>query len=259
MTHLKLIINGFGKVGQEVKLKAEQDSAWNIIAVVDPTMPSASHQELVTEILTQSDVIIDFSHGNAILPLVQRIATYAPHVRLVLGTSAWNQDSEAIRKLVSDHGLFFLYGANFSIATALFMHLVRHASTLCNAFPGFDPSLLDIHHRHKKDMPSGTAKVIAQDIVDRTDSKNTILYGMEDRAIRPEELHVSCLRTGENKGFHQVTFDSMDEVVTLSQQNRDRGAYALGALQAGQWLMQQTTPGFYTFDDCINKTLNIKH
>jgi 4-hydroxy-tetrahydrodipicolinate reductase len=252
---IKLIINGFGKVGQEVKHKTQEDGSWIITAVVDPWMLGVSHQEITGDLLSQTDVIIDFSHGDALLPLMQKITAYAPRVRLVIGTSAWGKDAEAIKKLVAQHGLFCLYGANFSIATALFMHLVRYATDLFNTFPEFDPSLLEIHHRHKKDMPSGTAKAIAQDIVDRSDAKTSMLYGMEDRAIRPEELHVSCLRTGENKGFHQVSFDAMDEVVTISQQNRDRGAYAAGALQAAKWLMEQTTPGFYSFDDCIKGLL----
>ncbi len=255
MATTKLIINGFGKVGQEILHKAKAEGCWDIIGIVDPNHAGATHQDLTPELLTQTDVLIDFSHGPSVLPLLQTIATTAPHVRVVIGTSGWNQDAQRIQELVTTHSLYVLYGANFSIATALFMHVVRYASSLFNAFPGFDPSLLDIHHKHKKDMPSGTAKAIAQDIVDRTNAKTSILYGMEDRAIRPEELHVSCLRTGENKGFHQVSFDATDEVVTISQQNRDRGAYALGSLQAGQWLMHQKTPGFYTFADCIQASL----
>jgi 4-hydroxy-tetrahydrodipicolinate reductase len=89
-------------------------------------------------------------------------------------------------------------------------------------------------------------------MIDHLDHKNKILYGMQDRAIEKDELHVNCLRLGENKGFHEVIFDSEAEVIKIANQTRDRGGFARGAIMGMKWLMDQDEPGYYTFDECFS-------
>jgi 4-hydroxy-tetrahydrodipicolinate reductase len=248
---IQIVLHGFGNVGAVLKELAISDSRVNVVSVI----AHANFTAMDKSALKDADVIIDFSHGTAVLPLVQFVAKHNPNVRIVTGSSGWHNNIEKVRLVVDEKHLFFLYGANFSIGTALYMEIVRYSAKLFNKFSGFDPALLDVHHHLKKDMPSGTARNIAQIIVDETDSKNSVLYGMQEEPIRPDQLHVNCLRVGANKGSHEVYFDAADEVVTMTQQTRDRGAYASGSIEAALWLMQRDKPGFYTFDQYIQEII----
>jgi 4-hydroxy-tetrahydrodipicolinate reductase len=251
----QVCIVGYGKVGMLVAECVQSDENLILSYIVDRSHASAASTGLTPEILKNTDVIIDFSNGGNVLEIVNQIVRHNPNVRIVTGSSGWNSEEQLVRDLVLKHKLYFLSGANFAIGTALFMKVVNYAAELFNQFQGFDPSLLDIHHRHKKDMPSGTAKKIAQNLVDRFDSKDSVVFGIENRAICENELHVASLRNGENMGFHELTLDSPEEVIKISQQTRDRAAYARGSIEAAKWLIQQEKPGLYTFDDYINKQL----
>ncbi|NIT36037.1 MAG: 4-hydroxy-tetrahydrodipicolinate reductase [candidate division Zixibacteria bacterium] len=255
MPGVKLIIHGLGKVGKLVRSYAQEDADVDVVATVDAESADAEVAELTEAILTEAEVIIDFTHGDAVPRLVETVAAFKPQVRVVVGTSGWEGDEDRVRQVVRDAGLFFLYGANFSVGTAIFMRLANVAAELFDRAGGFDVAVLDVHHRHKKDMPSGTAKKIAAAVLERTASKASILTGIAERPIAPDEIHVNCLRLGENKGYHELYFDAPSEVVRLSQQTRDRGVYAAGALTAAKWLMRQREPAFYTFDQALEDIL----
>lgn len=255
MPAIKLIVHGLGKVGALVRSHAEADGAFDVVCAVDAENADADFAAAGEAPLADADVIVDFSHADALAGLLEAVAAADPRPRVVVGTSGWEGDEARVRQIVRDARLFFLYGANFSVGTAIFMRLANVAAELFDRAGGFDVALLDVHHRHKKDMPSGTAKKIAAAVLERTTSKARILTGVVDRAIAPDELHVNCLRLGENKGYHELYFDAPSEVVRLSQQTRDRGVYAAGALAAAKWLMRQHEPAFYTFDQALEDIL----
>lgn len=255
MSPIKLIVHGLGKVGSLVRSYAEGGAEFDVVAAVDAESAAADYAALAEAPLVEAEAIIDFTHADAVLGLVETVAAVNPRVRLVVGTSGWEGDEERVRQVVRDAGLFFLYGANFSVGTAIFMRLANVAAELFDRAGGFDVAVLDVHHRHKKDMPSGTAKKIAEAVLERTGAKAKILTGITERPIAPDELHVNCLRLGENKGYHELYFDAPSEVVRLSQQTRDRGVYAAGALTAAKWLVRQREPAFYTFDQALEDML----
>ncbi len=255
MSPIKLIVHGLGKVGALVRSRAEADADLDVVCAVDGESADADFAALAEAPLDKAEVIIDFTHADAVAPLVEAVAAANPRARVVVGTSGWEGDEDRVRQIVRDAGLFFLYGANFSVGTAIFMRLVNVAAELFDRAGGFDVGVLDVHHRHKRDMPSGTAKKIAAAVLERSAAKAKILAGVADRAIAPDELHVNCLRVGENKGYHELYFDAPSEVVRLSQQTRDRGAYAAGAVAAAKWLMRRREPAFYTFDQALEDIL----
>jgi 4-hydroxy-tetrahydrodipicolinate reductase len=255
LRRVKLIVHGLGKVGNLVRSCAQEDAGVEVVATVDAENAGADFATLAEAPLTAAEIIIDFTRADAVLRLVETVAAVNPGVRVVVGTSGWEGDEDRVRRVVCDAGLFFLYGANFSVGTAIFMRLANVAAELFDRAGGFDVAVLDVHHRHKKDMPSGTAKKIAEAVLARTASKAKVLTGIAERPIAPDELHVNCLRLGENKGYHELYFDAPSEVVRLSQQTRDRGVYAAGALTAAKWLMRQKEPAFYTFDQALEDIL----
>jgi 4-hydroxy-tetrahydrodipicolinate reductase len=252
---MKLVVHGLGKVGTLVRSYAEADAGVDVVAAVDAESAGADFATPAEAPLAEAQVIIDFTHADAVAGLVEAVAAANPGVRVVVGTSGWEGDEERVRHVVRDAGLFFLYGPNFSLGTAIFMRLANVAAELFDRAGGFDVAVLDVHHRHKVDMPSGTAKKMAAAVLERTAAKARILTGVAERPIAPDELHVNCLRLGENKGYHELYFDAPSEVVRLSQQTRDRGVYAAGALTAAKWLMRQREPAFYTFDQALEDIL----
>jgi 4-hydroxy-tetrahydrodipicolinate reductase len=225
-----------------------------LAGVISPHESGATHRLIQDVNLKNVDAIIDFSNSKALVGLLEEVAAHNPAIRLVVGTSGWNEQREWVMQLVQQKHLYLLYGANFSVATALFARLVREASQLASRFE-FDPAIWEIHHRHKVDMPSSTAKALAEIVLSEFPRKQKCLYGMANREIAPEELHVSSLRQGENLGFHEVIFDSPTDVIRLSEQTLDRRTYASGAILALKWFMQQTEAGYYTFDRVIEEVM----
>ncbi len=252
---INVFIHGLGKVGRAVRAAAAADARVNVVGTIDIAAPDATARAPDAALLARADAVIDFSRGDAVWPLVETVARERKAVRVVTGTSGWDADEGRIRAAVRDAGLYFLYGANFSLGTAVFMRLAEIAADLFGRAGGFDVAVLDVHHRHKADMPSGTARKIAAGILARFPGKTEALYGAGAGPVSPHQVHVASLRVGENKGFHEVRFDADGEVVTLSQQTRDRGAYGVGALAALKWLTRQKEPGYYTFDDVLEETV----
>jgi 4-hydroxy-tetrahydrodipicolinate reductase len=252
---MNLLIHGYGKMGKLVHQQAKLNPNINPITIIDPKDPKATHTSITQANLDKIDTIIDFSHSTAFIQLFQHISKNKPNIRITTGTSGWNEQEKTIKQTVKKQKLHLLYGANFSIGTAIFMNIVNYAAKQLSHFDTYDVSLLDIHHRQKPDMPSGTAKKIATDILQNFPSKTEILYGNNDQPIKPNQLHVNCLRLGENKGFHEVIFDSASDHINISQQTRDRTAYAQGSLTAALWLHHQPKPGYYTFNHCLQKLL----
>jgi 4-hydroxy-tetrahydrodipicolinate reductase len=244
-----------GKVGKEVRRCAEADEDLAVVGAVDETNDDVEFAALAEAPLRDVDVVIDFSGGDAVLALVEAAAAADPSPRLVVGSSGWGGDEKTVRRIVLERDLSFLHGANFSIGTAVFMRLADAAADLLARAGGFDVALLDVHHRHKKDMPSGTALRIAAAVAESTAEKTGILTGTADRPIASDELHVACLRVGENMGYHELIFDAPGEVIRLSQQTRGRDVYAVGAILAAKWLMRREEPSFYTFDQALEDML----
>jgi len=252
MSPTRLIVHGLGRVGSQVHRLAQTDNAIEVVARIAASHPDATHRSLSELDLSTADALIDFSTGESVAKIVQQAAAQNPDLRIIIGSSGWDKWQNEIRRQTETYHLSLLYGANFSIATAFFAEIVRYAADLFGQIQGYDTALLDIHHRGKTDMPSGTALHLAEQVKAGIKEKTSNLIGTADRAINQEEVHIAALRLGQNKGFHQVWFDSAEDTLTLSQQTHDRTTYASGALTALHWLIDQANPGFYTFDQVLS-------
>lgn len=253
---INVAVSGFGKMGQILVDFIKKDPQLNLSCIIDHSEKEADFDSVCPKSLNQVEVIMDFTRADNVLSLVKKVAQINPKIKILSGTTGWGKDEAKVRKIVTQKKLFFLFATNFSVGTNLFFKIVDYAVGLFNHFENFDPAILEIHHCHKADMPSGTSKKIGQIILDKIERKSKVLMGMSNRAIKPNELHLASLRTGENKGMHQVTFDSQEEVISLSQQTRDRATYIQGSLLALKWLLGQKKPGFYSFDDCLKNIIN---
>ncbi|MEX1173899.1 MAG: dihydrodipicolinate reductase C-terminal domain-containing protein [Chloroflexota bacterium] len=190
------------------------------------------------------DLVLDASRGGAVLPNVQA-ALDAGVRRLVIATTGWAADRDAVEAALRQHGASAVVAANFSLGVALFARLVEAATDLFGGVDGFDPYLVEWHRRAKADRPSGTAL----DLAARIAAHHPDLAAAGD-------LETVSIRAGASPGMHLVGFDAAGETVEMRITARDRTAYAVGALAAADWLRRAPrSPGIHPFDAVVDELL----
>ncbi len=183
---------------------------------------------------------IDFSAPGAVPAHVEAAA--AAGVPLVEGTTGWQRDEAAVRKIVEARGAALVYGANFSIGVNLFYRIVADAARLLRG-AGYDPFIEEAHHARKRDAPSGTALAL-EAIVSR---------GLGADAVT---VPIASTRAGHIPGTHRVGFDSAADQILLTHTALSRGGFAAGALLAARWIVGRR--GVYAFADVLDDILALE-
>lgn len=243
---MKIALIGYGKMGRIVAetARARGHTVWSI----DPDAAGADFRRIDEASLAGADLCMEFTHPGCALDNIRKAAALGKS--MVCGTTGWHDRLDEARALVEAAGTGFLHGSNFSPGVNLLFALVRRAAEIFDAFPEYDPAGMEIHHRRKADSPSGTAKALAEILLERSTRKKRPLYGASDRRIAPDELHFASLRCGAHPGTHEVVFDSEADTISLTHTNRNRSGLASGAVTAAEWLAGKT--GFFTFEDAMN-------
>jgi 4-hydroxy-tetrahydrodipicolinate reductase len=222
--HLKIALFGYGKMGKLVEAIAKKENH-EIIAVVDTSKPIS--QDSLSALRT-AHVGIDFSHPSVVSSNIR--TAIAANLNLVIGTTGWDDSFEEMKTLIEQSAIGCLYSPNFSIGIALFRKIIAFAAALTSQSGTFDVGGIEAHHREKVDSPSGTAKMLAEIM----------------RKHYPEFSQFSSLRCGAIPGSHSLIFDSPAETITITHEARNREGFALGALQAAEWLHGKQ--GFFDLD-----------
>lgn len=181
----------------------------------------------IDQLAEVSDAIIDFTSPSTSIETARALSKYK--VFLVSGSTGFT-DSEFNEFRSYSKYYPMLWSANMSIGINLILRMVKEITPILRN--NFDASIVETHHRHKKDSPSGTAKVIAQAIKEG---------GIDD-------IQISPIRIGESKGEHIVSFVSKDEQLTISHNVFSRDTFVEGALMACRWGVNKK-PGFYSMQD----------
>ena len=230
---MRILLVGYGTMGHEVE-KLLPRRGHTVAARVDPLDGAAEYRSLDGVPAADVDMAIEFSAPGAARGNIEALARLG--ISAVVGTTGWYGELPEVRKRVQESGIGLLYGSNFSIGAHLFFALAASAARMVNALPEYDLAVLEMHHRHKKDSPSGTALATAKTILANCTRKKRIVTERMDRSIAEEELHVASLRGGEFPGKHSVFLDSAADTVEISHAARSRGGFALGAVLAAEWL-----------------------
>jgi len=195
-----------------------------------------------------SDIIIDFSLPEAAQALMEvLLKTPKP---LVSGTTGLSTHQLNLLKELSDLTPV-LYATNMSLGVALLSKLVNLAS---KTLDGFDIEIVEMHHRHKKDAPSGTALTLAESAAAGRglDLDKVRVSGRNGNigARTPDEIAVMALRGGDIVGRHTVGFYNDGEFVELNHTATSRNTFSKGAIRAAKWLTSQPS-GLYAITDCL--------
>jgi 4-hydroxy-tetrahydrodipicolinate reductase len=155
-------------------------------------------------------------------------------INLVIGTTGWLEQIEAVRTAVNQSGIGLVWSPNYSIGVNAFFRLVVEAARLLANEPEYGAWAWEIHHSTKKDAPSGT-------LLKLVDEMKKAGYG------RP--IDTGSNRAGAHPGTHEIGFDSAADTITLRHTARSREGFARGALKAAQWIVGKK--GFYEFSEIV--------
>jgi 4-hydroxy-tetrahydrodipicolinate reductase len=196
------------------------------------------------------DLIIDFTIPKCTLQVL-KIATKLKK-RVVIGTTGFTKKEEKLIKVYSKK-IPILKAGNMSLGVNLLIYLTEIASkSLGNNFLS---KIFEVHHKYKKDYPSGTALMLGKGIAD---GKNKNLYSMIGRKFLnkkkfsfDKKINFNSIRKGNIIGEHEVKFSSGKEIITLNHEAFDRALFSEGALTAAKWLKDKR-PGLYSMRDVLN-------
>ena len=218
---MKIVISGYGKMGHMIE-SILIDKGIDYI-------PTENVAEIDIETAKQC-VCIDFTTPDAFRSNYRLLADRFGAV--VVGTTGWNDIKDEVLQYFRNSGTTMIYASNFSLGVNVTFAIVAKASALL-ADAGYDPYIVEMHHKHKLDAPSGTAKSLAQ-IVD------TALGG---------STQAQSVRCGEIAGIHTVGFEGTNDRITITHEACSRKGFAQGAVQAA--IMTEKITGVHEFKDII--------
>lgn len=204
--------------------------------------------DVLTEGLDGCAVAIDFSFHTVTPELAEACANR--RIPLIIGTTG-HSEAERQRILACATRIPMVWAGNYSVGVNLLLHLSETAARVLGG--RYQAEIMEIHHRHKKDAPSGTALNLAEAIEAAPAFKQaTRSYGREgDTGERPNsELGIHALRGGEVVGEHTVFFFGEHDRIELTHRAVDRRIFAAGAYRAARWVLQQP-PGRYHMRDVL--------
>lgn len=240
-TDPRIILHGAGgRMGRAV-LSAAAETGPAIAAAVN------SRDDL-TAALDAGDVVVDFSSTHATARLIE--LAVAKRKPLVIGTTGHDAATkESVQRLAAQ--VPTVWAGNFSVGVNLLFALTARAARTLG--PEFDPELIELHHRHKRDAPSGTAARLLEIILAARRFDDSVLrhgrVGLTDGRTA-DEIGVHAVRGGDIVGEHTVLFAGPGERLELTHKATDRMIFARGALHAARWVVRQP-PGLYDMQDVL--------
>lgn len=237
----RILLNGSkGRMGQAIIAAAPEQNAV-IAAALDVGDDPARH-------IADADAVIDFSHHTA-TPAIARLCGL--HRKpLVIGTTGHN-DAERAEILTAIREIPVVWSGNYSVGVNVLNHLVRIAAEKLDE--SFAIELVEMHHRHKKDAPSGTAADLLNILMKaRGLGKDSLRHGREGitGARTTGEIGVHALRGGDVIGDHTVIFAGEGERVELTHKASNRAIFATGSLRAARWAAG-ARPGIHGMEDVL--------
>lgn len=240
---LKLIINGArGRMGQALINCAAADSELSVVAALD------SGDDLAAS-LPLCDAVIDFTHADATEAVT--LACAAANKVLVIGTTG---HSNEMRDLIHAEAtrIPIVFAPNYSVGVNTLFWLTQKTAEILG--PDFDLEVVEMHHRLKKDSPSGTARRLAEILAEVRGLQydQDVRHGREGMVGErtPVEIGMHAVRGGDVVGDHTVIYAGIGERVELTHKASSRDTFAKGALRAAKWA-QGRPPGLYDMQDVL--------
>jgi 4-hydroxy-tetrahydrodipicolinate reductase len=224
---VRILVLGRGKTGALVaEIAKERHHDVHTLA----SQENQDGRALTPATLKDIDAVIDFTTPHAVIPNIIRCVEAG--IPLVVGTTGWYQHMDKVRELVNERKGAVLYGSNFSIGMNFFFKAIQAIAPVMKY--NYRGNIVERHHIHKKDKPSGTAVTIRK-ILESTG----------------EKVEVASVREGETVGMHLVMLDSLNDTILFTHDAKSRVGFAEGAVRAAEWIKGKT--GFYEFPEIVDQ------
>jgi 4-hydroxy-tetrahydrodipicolinate reductase len=237
-----VMVGSKGRMGQAIIRLAREDANYELVGGVDVG-------DDLSSLAGQSDAIIDFSHHSNTLNVAEIAAKNDK--ALVVGTTG---HSDEVKNQVLAYGkkIPLIFASNYSVGVNTLFYLTQKAAVVLDQ--SFDLEVVEMHHRHKKDAPSGTARTLVEILADAK-GKSVVELARHGRVGESgprtaDEIGVHALRGGDVVGDHTVIFAANGERVELTHKASSRDTFAGGALRAAAWL-QGRPAGVYSMFDVL--------
>lgn len=235
---MRVAILGYGKMGKAIE-PILIERGHEIVLKVNSQNPLQSSD------LNGVDVAIEVSRPDlAMFHIEQCLSAKVP---IVVGTTGWYQHLDAIKQKVENENLHLLYATNFSIGVHMVFALNQILAKWMNQYPGYTPSIEEIHHTAKLDAPSGTGITLAEGILDNIHRKD---HWVNRASATENELALTSIREENVPGTHTVSYVSDVDTIELKHIAHNRNGFAKGAVEAAEWLVQH--PGIHSMQDFLN-------
>ena len=256
MKKINLAVTGcMGRMGQQIIKSVKSDKNFKLVALTENKIINKKINGIRLNLNTEqafkkANLIIDFTIPKCTFQIL-KIASKSK-TRVIIGTTGFTKKEENLIKRFSKK-IPILKAGNMSLGINLLIYLTEIASSSLGK--NYLSKIFEIHHKHKKDYPSGTALMLGNGIAV---GKNKNFYNLLGKKYLNKKnfpygskINFNSVRQGEVIGEHEVKFSSGKEIITLNHEAFDRALYSEGALLAAKWLMTKK-PGLYSMRDLMN-------
>ena len=256
MKKINLAVTGcMGRMGQQIIKSSKLDASFKLVTIteskkINKKVNGIKVEQNTEQAFKKASLIIDFTIPKCTFEVL-KIASKLKK-KVVIGTTGFTKREESLIKIFSKK-IPILKAGNMSLGINLLMYLTEITSGSLGK--NFLSKISEVHHKHKKDFPSGTALMLGKGIAV---GKNKNFYRLLGKKYLNKKkfpygnkINFNSIRKGEIIGEHEVKFSSGKEIITLNHEAFDRALYSEGALSAAKWLMTKRA-GLYSMRDLMN-------
>ncbi len=257
---MNIALIGYGKMGHIIE-EVARERGHRVVCIIDKD----NTQDFDSEAFAAADVAIEFTTPATAEENVRR--AWSKGKPVVCGTTGWkcaamhNETKNAL-----------IWSSNFSIGVNILFALNKRLAEIMQRYPQYTPSITEVHHVHKLDAPSGTAKTLAEQIDSiyppQRGGMPTPTKAMQSSAQQPlngsltgingekndtqntHQVPITSIREGEVAGIHTVQWESGEDILSIRHEAKSRKGFALGAVLAAEWIIGKT--GFHTMEEVLN-------
>lgn len=234
---MKIALIGYGKMGKMIEQIA-LSRGHEIVSIIDID----NQEEFESEAFASADVAIEFTTPWTAYD--NYLKAWRAGVKVVSGSTGWMKEhGDEVRKACTEDGKTLFWASNFSVGVAIFSAVNKYLAKIMNQFEQYDVNMVETHHVHKLDAPSGTAITLAEGIIENLDRKNR--WGLHETA--EGVLRIDDIRRKEVPGIHTISYDSPEDIITITHDAHSRQGFALGAVLAAEFTGKNS--GLLTIDD----------
>ncbi len=223
---MNIALIGYGKMGHILEALA-LERGHRVVCIIDRDNP----QDFASSAFAAADVAIEFTTPATAEANIRR--AWSTDKPVVCGTTGWQVEAFLAQAApLLRQGKALVWSSNYSIGVNILFALNRQLAAIMRRYPQYKPAITEVHHVHKLDAPSGTAKTLAEQL-------------SEGAAAVP----ITSVREGEVAGIHTVQWESDEDTLSIRHEAKSRRGFALGAMTAAEWIIGKQ--GFHTLEEIL--------